>query len=241
MVAPPPRFAVRRRALLFRAGDYPDKNLAVGAGDLARLAAGFTPVPLLVEHAPSALALGELAAVEAVGDELFGTIALSEEAEALLRASGAGSLSLGLAQDLSAIREVSLVRHPRVEGARLFSDGSGAVRFDARLELPAPPRPLSAEEEELVRSRLVPSARPLARALLRHAEPILFDDGSTAVGALARRLLESLPKAAFAGFATPVPTIQDPDAEAALLTPEEAAFYRRHFPQVALGDIARLR
>ena len=58
-----------------------------------------------------------------MGDELFGTVSLTPEAHGLVERSGARSLSLGLTPDLMGIREVSLVRHPRIESAQLFSAG----------------------------------------------------------------------------------------------------------------------
>lgn len=113
---------VRREAKLFEAGDYPDKGVTVLPEDLADLAARFQrPVPILIEHTDSPLALGFLESVRADGTELFGTVALSEEANCLIEQSGADSLSLGLSPDLREIQEVSLVRHPRVPSARLFA------------------------------------------------------------------------------------------------------------------------
>ncbi len=113
---------IERRAKLFEAGDYPDKGVAITTEDLQKLAGGFDlPVPVLIEHAESPLQLGYLTSVEALGGELFGTVSLTPEANALVEKSGARSLSVGLSPELDAIREVSLVKNPRVESARLFS------------------------------------------------------------------------------------------------------------------------
>ena len=114
---------VRRRAKLFEAGDYPDKGISVSDADLAALVEGFSgPVPVLIEHSESPLELGFLTEVSREGRELHGTVSLSTEADALVRRSGARGLSLGLAPDLRSIREVSLVRRPRVSGAGFFSE-----------------------------------------------------------------------------------------------------------------------
>ncbi len=45
-------------------------------------------MPLLIEHATSPLELGYLTSVEADGGELFGTVALSAEANVLIEKSG---------------------------------------------------------------------------------------------------------------------------------------------------------
>ncbi|RYG24586.1 hypothetical protein EON82_10240, partial [bacterium] len=87
---------VQRRAKLFEAGEYPDKGILVTDEDLIALAEGFSrPVPVLIEHAQSPLELGFLTAVERSGKDLFGTVSLSQEADALVRKSGARGLSLG--------------------------------------------------------------------------------------------------------------------------------------------------
>lgn len=238
---PLPSARVRRKALLFRAGIYDDKGVTVTPGDLVRLVDGFVPVPILVEHAESPLELGELAAVEAEGDLLFGTVALTESADRLLRESGATGLSVGLASDLSAIRELSLVRKPRIDGARLFRRDD-RVEFDTELELPAPPVELTPADEDLLTSRLTPAARPFARALLGSGGKVSFGRETVGAGALVRSLLAAMPRHRFSAEpVTGARTTADPDADASLFTPEEADFYRRHFPGTSLREIARHR
>jgi hypothetical protein len=123
---------VDRRAKLFEAGEYADKGLTVTEDHLRGLEQNFDlPVPVLIEHSDSPLQLGYLTDVRARGGELFGTVALTQEAHDLIEQSGARSLSLGLASDLSQICEVSLVRSPRVPGAQLFA---GSVRMVGELE-----------------------------------------------------------------------------------------------------------
>lgn len=126
---------VDRKAKLFEAGEYADKGLTVTEDHLAELEQNFDlPVPVLIEHSDSPLQLGYLTDVRARGGELFGTVALTQEAHELIEQSGARSLSLGLAPDLSQICEVSLVRSPRVPGAQLFAD---SVRMFGELQ-PSP-------------------------------------------------------------------------------------------------------
>ncbi len=237
---------VQRQAKLFEAGEYPDKGVSVTEAHLAQLAAGFLrPVPLLIEHADSPLQMGYLTQVEARGSELFGTLSLSEEANQLVESSGARSLSLGLSPDLAEIREVSLVRNPRVPSAQLFSDG---VVFLADLPDDAAlwrERYRALEQETrnkevdrklsgyLKRGKLCPAQVPFARALLACDDTVEFDGAKQPLRKLLIAMIDRQPPSNLfhetAG--TPAPP------ENPLLLPEEASFYRRHFPHIALKDI----
>jgi hypothetical protein len=231
--------SVQRRAKLFEAGEYPDKGVTVTPDHLKRLAETFSaPVPVLIEHAASPLEIGHLTAIECVDAELFGTITLTAEADALVQRSGARSLSLGLAPDLSAIREVSLVRNPRVASARLFG---GEVRFVASLD-PSLDREwrqlrearVEREVEDLLRSgRLTPAQRQFAQTLLASDDTIEFDGESRPVGDLVRSLIERQPRLNLSVEVAPAPISNIPH-----LHPEEADFYRRHFPDLPLEEIA---
>ena len=226
---------------------YADKGVTVSPDDLAALQAGFAgPVPVLVEHAESPLELGFLTEVAAVGSELFGTLALSPEASALIERSEARALSIGLTPDLRSIREVSLVRFPRVADARLF-DG---VRFDCALPVPLSHRcraleselleaKVRREVEELIRQgRLTPAQAQFAEALLRSPDLVAFDGGSQPVRLLVLHLLRSAPTSRRFEAQAPDPAV---DLSSPLLMPEEAAFYRRYFPDVPLEQIAHVR
>jgi hypothetical protein len=251
---------IERRAKLFEAGDYPDKGVSIAVEDLERLASGFgEPVPVLIEHAESPLQLGFLTAVETVGSELFGTIALSEEANALVEKSGARSLSLGLSPDLGSIKEVSLVRNPRVASAQLYcfqvewwpdrSDRTnrtdsprGAsdweVRF-GRLQ-----REVAEGEAErrvaafVAAGKLTPAQAPLAKALLLSDDKVEFDGKSQPLSQLLSALIERQPSHAMFGERAPA---ANPDYSAHLMLPEEVAFYQKHFPGVSLDEIAKRR
>lgn len=239
---------VDRQAKLFEAGEYPDKGVAVSVQDLGALAATFDlPVPVLIEHAESPLQLGYLTGVQQVGRELFGNLALTKEADALVRKSGASSLSLGLSPDLREIIEVSLVRNPRVESARMFS---GSVRFSANLELSDGPsfrhdyERLKAEHraedterqvQGLVRAgKLCPAQAAEAKALLMTEDVVEFGNDRRPVRQLLLDLLSKQPPMHL--FAEVAP---NPHAADNLLLPEEAAFYQRHFPEVSLEEIAK--
>lgn len=244
---------IERRAKLFEAGAYPDKGVTVTSEHLALMQANFgEPVPLLVEHEESPLELGFLYTVEAIGDELYGTVRLSPEANALVERSGASSLSLGISPDLDRIREVSLVRKPRVAGARLFS----GVCFEATLE-PGPPREnwatKYAQLEADVRSkaaarqtdalvatgRLTPAQVPFAVALLTASDTIEFDGTRLPVGQVLLQMLEMRPPLALTDELAPAGT--KADFSDVLMLPEEAEFYRRYFPDIGLDQIAAKR
>lgn len=250
---------VDRRAKLFEAGDYPDKGVSISPETLRALAENFDlPVPVLIEHSESPLELGYLTDVEAVGHELFGTLALTEEANALVERSQARSLSVGLTPDLSAIREVSLVRAPRVADAQLFwcelsnstrepHFGVGALetgdaeiaRLKTRIaELEAQRVAEQAQrtlDELLAQGRLTPAQLPFARAMIAVNDSVNFDGESQPLAQLLIAMIERQPAAGL--FREWVPERENP-ASAALLLPEEAAFYQTHFPEVSLDAIA---
>lgn len=240
---------IARRAKLFECGEYPDKGVTVTPEILAQLEANFRePVPVLIEHATSPLELGFLTQVHVDGADLLGVVQLSPEANALIEASGAKSLSLGLSKDLTSIREVSLVQNPRVADAQLFqsdeiwfraemaeaegTDWRGAFHRLQRMQ----------REQEAARQvegwieqgKLLPSQAEFARAILQVEDSIDFDGDSVPLKDLLISMFECQPphqlfQAIRAAEASPVRH----DFE-----PEEADFYRRYFPDIDLGDIA---
>lgn len=220
-----------RRAKLFEAGSYPDKGVEITPEDLQKLEDSFDrPVPVLIEHAASPLHLGFLTEVEAEGHELFGTVALTASADRLVRQSGAESLSLGLAPDLSRILEVSLVRTPRVESARLFSGRLEPVKVSG-------PDPSETIARFVREGRLTPAQAPYAEALMRAEAAIEFGDDASSPARLLIAMLERQPPLAM--FADVAPSPPSGDYSSALMMPEEAEFYRRHFPDISLDQIAR--
>lgn len=234
---PPDGQWVVRRAKLFEAGEYPDKGLTITAHHLAELERGFSePVPLLIEHAHSPLALGFLTGVSAQGDELFGEIQLSPEADALLRSQKASALSIGLTRDFKQIREVSLVSSPRIPGAQLFTAEWPAEDWQTRYE------ELVAQQRErqirdwIAEGRLVPAQAGFARALLRSPGELEFDGESVPVVQLLIAMIERQPIHTL--FHEQVPISPAPQAG---LNPEAEAFYRRYFPDLAPADIAKHR
>jgi hypothetical protein len=189
--------------------------------------------------------MGYLTNVEAQGDELLGTISLTPEANQLVERSGARSLSLGLSPDLKEIREVSLVRNPRVPSAQLFGGGVtflASLPDDAELwreRYQALEKEIRTKEADrtldgfLKRGKLCPAQVPFARALLARDDTIEFDGGTQPLRELLIALIERQPPSHL--FTETAKTPAEP--ENPLLLPEEAAFYRRHFPDIALKDI----
>jgi hypothetical protein len=241
---------IDRRAKLFEAGDYPDKGVQVSDQDLADLAKQFDlPVPVWIEHAESPLELGYLTQVEAVGGELFGNIALTKEADALVERSGARALSIGLSPDLKEIREVSLVRSPRVASARLFGtslafagglcEGEDRVWREKYLALDARHR---AEEARRTVDRLIkegkmfPAEAEFASSILAASDVIDFGSDRQSVGQLLIAMIERRPPHKMFGELTPMHS--NPHAT---MLPEEAAFYQKHFPDVSLDAIADVK
>ncbi len=139
---------VSRRALLFRAGDYPDKNVTVTVADLDLLVARFAEdqarsaragaagrtVPVKAEHRDSALdPLGETVAVYRQGDALYGLLQFGRGMDAHLRERGALNLSVALLREPDErgggfrLKEVSVVLAPRVAGAGFLSSDDTAA------------------------------------------------------------------------------------------------------------------
>ncbi|MBX7133494.1 MAG: phage protease [Fimbriimonadaceae bacterium] len=220
------------------------------------------PVPVLIEHARSPLELGYLTSIEVVGEELFGNVALTAEADALLAKSGARSLSVGLSGDLSSIREVSVVSNPRVADARLFSGSlePGSWQGPCNPAVKPLPQPLSSatqpsagqaslaqergagtDAEVLIArcirdGRLVPAQAEFARLLLQTPGAITFGERSVSVAEIFERLIErQVPHRLFNELGRE--GVQDYSEH--LLLPEEADFYRKHFPEISLDDIAQ--
>ena len=238
---------IDRRAKLFEAGDYPDKGVSISHADLRRLVEGFDmPVPVLIEHAETPLELGFLTQVEASGNDLFGNLALTEEANALVEKSQARALSLGLSKDLSEIREVSLVRKPRVETAKMFgaevcfwsSLEEDADDWKARYESLSTKfesEKASRRIDEFVREgKLLPSQAEFASAILQSEQSIDFDGKSRPVHQLLIAMIEKQPPHGLFSEIAPGGS----SSLRAHFSPEEAEFYRKHFPDVSLDVIA---
>jgi hypothetical protein len=243
---------IDRKAKLFEAGEFPDKGIAISQEDLQLIATEFqSPVPVWIEHSDSPLELGYLTQVEAIGKELFGLIALTAEANALVEQSDAKSLSIGLSPDLRTIREVSLVRSPRVASARIFGSGamfSGALvetadakywreRFESAVAENDAQSTRLKLEEFLAEGRMIPAEVEFASAILGCCGTIEFGEGRQSVAQLLISMVERrLPHQHFSEFAR-----QTGNSTPPTMLPEEAEFYRKNFPDIGLEKIAEVR
>lgn len=243
---------IDRRAKLFETGDYPDKGVTITENDLDEIASHFVaPVPVWIEHSDSPLELGYLTEVESLDGELFGTISLTTEANALVERSDARSLSIGLAPDLKTIREVSLVRVPRIASARLYHSEavfSGALILEEdakfwRSKYEESQRTHKMESHEATIGRFVKEGKMLpcevgfAKALLSCTDAIEFDGGSKPITELLIAMVESrIPHGLFSELA-PATGNNTPST----MLPEEAEFYRKNFPEIGLDEIADAR
>lgn len=242
---------IDRQAKLFEAGDYPDKHLSVTDSDIARLVQNFDiPIPVLIEHSDSPLELGFVTELRQQGKELYGTITLTQQADSLMIKSGASSLSIGLESDLSRIREVSVVRNPRVPSAQIFHlspvFSAHFTDFDYAAACNQEQQRLAFNQAEITANqwinegKLTPASKSLLKALLACQATVNFNQETISVGALVARLKEFLPSQNIFAELAPVHTPQAAIEQAAhhLLLPEEAAFYRKHFPGIDLKTIA---
>ena len=212
-----------RVARLLEAGDYADKGLVVTEADLdgiiARFAADAPAVPVKVEHVDSPLdPLGHVTRVWREGAALFGTLAFPADLAAFLRRRGAAKLSVGLQRTPLALREVSLVLHPRVVGAVLMGEGPNpAASGDpsllgkgeekggeekggeevGRLRAEMGRREVDTQVAAFkAQGRLVPASEGAARALLLASDGealVTLSDGPEPVAQVFRRFLEAQP------------------------------------------------
>jgi len=93
-------------------------------------------------------------------------------------------------------------------------------------------------EKFVEQGKLCPAQAPFAEALLQAADTIVFDGEKRPLRQLLIAMIERQPPMAL--FSELAPSCGNAgDHSAQLLLPEEAEFYRRHFPDLSLDDIAR--
>lgn len=141
---------VEREAMVFEAGEYPDKGVTVSEEDIRRLARNSAQVPVYVEHAESPIQLGWVQQFIARGRQLWARLRLHREADALLQKLGVNGLSVAVPRSLERVLEVSVTGSPRVASARLFASQGGGVLMFAFGEHP----PSDSPEMEVTRSKM---------------------------------------------------------------------------------------
>lgn len=125
---------IERDALLFEAGDYPDKGISVSVADLDSVINNSGEVPVKIEHVDTALdgAMGSVTRLWRKGKQLWGSVSFPDSVWDLITAAKAYRLSVGLNfGETPSLTEVSIVRHPRVATARIFTveDAPDHVKF----------------------------------------------------------------------------------------------------------------
>ena len=116
---------VERRCLLFEAGAYPDKGVAISREDLQEIAANSTgEIPVKIEHlseSPLDGVLGAVSGLHVVGESLWGVLRQPVETWRVIQIAGARALSVGLDVVNRRLLETSFVCHPRIKSAQVFS------------------------------------------------------------------------------------------------------------------------
>jgi len=161
---------VERECLLFEAGDYPERGVAVTAADLESIAANSEgEVPVRVEHlsrSPFDSALGVITGLRAVGNRLFGTLRQPVESWKFVQRAGAKSLSIALDMAAKRVSEVSFVCFPRVAAAQVFSD---LAEPRALFETP----PIFDDAVHPAKERKMVSVRQFADGLMHYVRGVL--------------------------------------------------------------------
>ncbi len=130
-----------RTGLLFRAGNYEDKNYSMTPGELRAAVEQFAPVPVDLEHTPTILS-NKLGRVESVtlsedGNSLMGTVALPEWLDGLID-EGQRRVSCTWDRATKTLSGLALVLNPRIDDAAVFAAFSAATATpDATVTIPA--------------------------------------------------------------------------------------------------------
>jgi hypothetical protein len=142
---------IRKRGVIFEAGDYPDKNFKMTPEELEVTVQKFTsPVALDLQHKPSGLKrlddkLGQLTEISAEGGKLFGTIEIPEWLDKVACYDDGKPIPLGVScafKEDKTIKKLALTDSPRVKTAAVFAAFSEAH----------PEVEFSEEEKELIQT-----------------------------------------------------------------------------------------
>lgn len=162
---------VRKPALLFKAGEYPDKGVAITTDDLDGIISRFSgSVPVRAEHRESPLdPLGEVVALYRDGDELYAMLHFSDGMAAHIEERGARNLSVSFLKDADGnytMDECSIVFAGRVPGAGFLPQRS-AADVAARVA------------QFQAAGKLTPGMIPAAAAIFSISSPVQFSGGGT--------------------------------------------------------------
>lgn len=199
-----------REAKLFEAGNYPDKKINITEEDLSLFEENFVPCPVKIEHTDTPFdgIIGTVSSLFRKGKELFGRIDFSKEAWDLIEKAGAKYLSVSINPEEKFISEVSIVQHPRVADARIFSsdlpfEGKNEIRF-LREENQKLRKELNTVKADRIcqkyfdEGRLLPANIDIAREFFINDNLISFNNENISMADLFEKFLKTLsPQADF--------------------------------------------
>lgn len=143
--------------LIFKAGEYPDKQMKASTDQLASLCSSFSGAPIKLDHRDGVLdqALEGFGLVEMSmdGPDVRGIAIVPKWLKAAL--GERFSVSVGIMRDCSAVREISVVSNPRIANANLEAlfENTGKHRSDD-VERGSKPRPAMENSKKKVWQRL---------------------------------------------------------------------------------------
>lgn len=172
-------WAVYTNSLLFKAGDYPDKQFAMSAAELSEAATAFQPVGGNIEHSDflsGRAATVRKAWVDADGVTLRGEVAIPFALDELLTPQERG-LSCEWDRATKSLTGIALTRSPRVTDAALMS---AYATFAARHDTPHGQYAMQAMHDESCRHGATCSAQN-ANMASRHEASAIQQMHDTAV------------------------------------------------------------
>lgn len=143
---------VRRKGVIFRAGEYSHQRFSMSPDELRALAASFAgPIPIDHGHPTTdgPIDFGRLESVEASpdGTTLYGTTATPAWLDKAL-GDARWLVSASFDRATKAIRRLSLVTRPQISDAELQAAFACACGHEAVTETPAKERPLMTKKEQ---------------------------------------------------------------------------------------------
>ena len=196
-----------KTAKLFEAGEYPDKGLTITLQDLDRIAERFRTCPIKIEHIDSPFdgVLGKVMTIFRKGRELFGKIDFIKEAWDLIEKAQAKSLSVCIDPTEKTIKEVSIVKKPRVKDAKVFTfslnftedkmtDYEALIEENKRLKENLALIEAEKQADKYFREgKLTPATKDLAVQLFKCESEIKFGEDYVPITSLFASFLEKLP------------------------------------------------
>lgn len=113
---------VRRTGKIFESGDYPDKDFKISDAEMDAAIAGFTPVPINIEHRDTIFdgQLGTVAAIKREGPSLYGEIEIPAWLDELNKGKPL-KVSAEWDSKTKAFRGLGLVINPRIADAAVYA------------------------------------------------------------------------------------------------------------------------